>query len=1076
MAGFLTAAAAAIGSSGIGGALVRILVAYGVSKLINKATGKDNSKVQADEGVRLQLAPDTTNPIPLVFGSAYLGGKITDAQIADANQTMWYCLTVAEVPTVARLSDSAAITTSFDEIYWNNQRVYFKPDGITIDYIVNQDGVVDTSPRDLVKIYLYKNGNTNPVLPSDLGTYVNPLPAVPGSAHTLMPGWTSASAMTNLAFALVKITYNRDKGVTGLPDLQFKLSNNLFKPGDAMYSYMRNPVSGCNFIASQIDTASLIALNNYADDTISYLDEEDNTVKTLANRYQINGIVNPSDNVMNNLQKLASNAGCFLNYDIATGLWGVTINRDVAPVLAFNDSNIISGINLSGTDLDNMYNSVEVEFPHRQLRDQIDSIRIDLPDEFRNANEPDNVLKIRLDLLNEPLQARSLGYLELYQNRMDQVITFTSDYSKINTEAGDVISVTNAIYGWTDQPFRVVRVREVEGEDGGLAVEITAQEYDATMYTAGGQPRRPRVPSEAIGIPGIGVIGTPNAPTTTLINKVAVPAIDITGLTPSGIVDVFEYWVSSDAGTTYRVLGSRRNANGAPYNQGTSLVFRAANLASGNYLFKVRGGNGTVFGPFSAATASTAWAPVQVTDQVTENTKIETPSLGDLLPVLGMGAIAYFAYKAFAPDALAALSQTDLGKLLGITDPADIVAAETALEQQSAAFRIVNAGNVSFSAGVDDTLTLIAGSGITISAVDIGHEITISASGASGPIDALSDVDTTTNAPALNAFLKWNGVNWVPSVTAPAGGTVTVNPSSIISGTVNVAYSTTITASGGTGPYTFTITSGTPGNDMTLSAGGILSGVPTVASIRTFRVTATDSTSPTALTGYRDYTLVIGQANNEGSISVDFDSELDFIMDNCQQLALKLPRRIKRRGTAATQIQLPRRYITNGGTQTLTCYSTSMPTLTIPNHGTTIASQRPLSAGNFKLWAPSFPAIHLKTVNYRVINGSVVIAYCNFNDDGTLISTSTHCATMPPESRPVFSTIEFPSGNRFVTYEMIQAWTPVESGKYPIDEIQYQNVPALQDEYYNQDYTVVQYPRLCRNTSGAAVDYDFNVI
>ena len=267
------------------------------------------------------------------------------------------------------------------------------------------------------------------------------------------------------------------------------------------------------------------------------------------------------------------------------------------------------------------------------------------------------------------------------------------------------------------------------------------------MYTAGGVPRRPRVPTEPIAIPEISVIGTPAAPTVAEFNKVAVPALDITGVTPSGIVDRFEYWYSTDAGTTYKILGSRSNSNGSPYAQGTSLTFRAASLPAGSYLFRVRGGNEKAFGEFSATVAK-SWTPVQVTDQVTDKTTIDTPSLGDLLPVLGMGAIAYFAYKAFAPQALAALSQTDLGKLLGIVDPADIVAAKAALEQQAAAFRIVNAGNISFSAGVDDTLTLIAGSGITISAVDIGHEITISATGGGGAVNKIIAGSGITVTPA----------------------------------------------------------------------------------------------------------------------------------------------------------------------------------------------------------------------------------------------------------------------------------------------------------------------------------------
>lgn len=991
MAGFLTAAAAAIGSSSIGSALVRILVAYGVSKLINRATGLDNSAAQSDEGVRLQLAPDTTNPIPLVFGSAYLGGKITDAQIADANQTMWYCLTVAEVPTHARLSDSAAIVTSFDEIYWNNQRVYFQADGVTIDYLVNQDGVVDTSARGLVKIYLYRNGSADPTLPSDLGDYLSTLPSVPNAAHTYMPGWTTATTMTNLSFALVKISYNRDKSITGLQDIRFKLSNNLFKPGDAIYSYMRNPVSGLGFEDTQIDTASLTALNDYADDTVSYLDEADNTVKTLANRYQINGVVNPTDNVMNNLQKLASNTGCFVNYDIGTGLWGVTINRDIAPTLAFDDSNIISGIDLTGTNLDNMYNAVEIEFPHRQLRDQIDVIRIDLPAEFRNANEPDNILKIRLDLLNEPLQARELGYLELYQNRMDQVITFTSDYSKINTEAGDVITVTNSIYGWTNQPFRVVRVREVEGDDGGLAVEITAQEYDATMYTAGGQPRRPRVPSEAIGIPGIAVIGTPDTPTTTLINLVAVPAIDITALTPSGIVDVLEFWYSADVGVTYRLLGTRRNSNGAPYNEDTSLTFRAANLAAGDYLFKVRGGNATAFGAFSAPTATVSWAPVQVTDAVSDTTQV-TGSMADLIGPLAMGAVAYFAYQQLYPEIMGALGDSALGEIFGIPS-----SAVQTMQNASGNFKIIQVGDSIQTPYTNDTITFIAGDGITIEAEADAGTITIK----------------STVTDAFKTFTVGTDV-------------IEANPES-----TNVTF--------------------------TNGAGIVIEAFPDT---NTIKITADASVLEPTDDFNTDKAVDFGTINSTNT----------YKMDDCGVSVLKAPKLKRRPGV----YENTRAYITGGSTWASDCYGTSMPTLIIPKHGTAVnPTIHPLTQGSFTLNTVSGHPLQGKRVYYRAVTPAQVIAYCNFDDAGnTLPIPGSSCSIEPPSARPVFSTREFPAGNRFVTYSMIQAWCLAAGGYgYPINTLTYTTVTS--NEYYAQNHEITQQARICQNADKSEPSYAF---
>jgi hypothetical protein len=775
MASFLSSAISAISDSSVGSAIVRILIARGISSLINRSSGSDNASTtptQTDEGVRLQLQPNTTNPIPLLFGSAYFGGNITDVQLTDNNKTLWVCLTLSEAHTANRFSDNTAVNTYFDEIYFNNQLITFKADGITVDHVTNLDGTVDTSPQDLVKIYLYKNGSANPVMPTG---YSGTLPV---DARSLMPGWTSNHTMSELTFALVKITYNRDKGITSVPDFKFKLSNTLYKPGDAIYSYLTNSISGAGLTDSEIDLASLSALNTYADEAINYLDESDNTVKTLADRYQINGIINPEKTVMANLQELANASGCFIKYDIATGKWGIRINRDADSVAHFDDSNIIGGIDLTGTSLDSMYNSVEVEFPHRQLQDQTDTLRIDLPDEFRNANEPDNILTFRASMLNEPLQARELAYLELYQNRMDQVVTFTTDYSKINTEAGDVITVSSSVYNWTNQPFRVIRVKEIESEQGGLAVEITAQEYDATMYTAGGQPRRPRVPSTIGSTPTIGIIGTPSAPTTTTANNNRLPSILITGTVPAtGIVDRFEFWYSTDNWTTSIFLNATKNSNGSPFNGGTSLSFRASNLPAATYKFKVRAGNDSGFSAYSDSSVEVIWDPVQTTDQVTANTTVDT-GLGSLLPTLGMGALAYFAYKALYPEIVKQLDGTQLGKLLGMPNSADAIARAAELEQSSTAYRHVVVDGVALeSLTTDETILLLAGDGIELTPNAATGEITITATGGGAGGPAFNQIDAGgTQIMATNTENKFSVVGGTGiKIDADSGsGTITI--------------------------------------------------------------------------------------------------------------------------------------------------------------------------------------------------------------------------------------------------------------------------------------------------------------
>ncbi len=76
-------------------------------------------------------------------------------------------------------------------------------------------------------------------------------------------------------------------------------------------------------------------------------------------------------------------------------------------------------------------------------------------------------------------------------------------------------------------------------------------------------------------------------------------------------------------------------------------------------------------------------------------------------------------------------------------------------------------------------------------------------------------------------------------------------------GTANTAYTGAVTASNGTSPYTYAVTSGSLPTGLSLSAGGALTGTPSVANTFNFTVTATDAYNQT---GNRAYSVVIASA------------------------------------------------------------------------------------------------------------------------------------------------------------------------------------------------------------------------
>jgi hypothetical protein len=71
-------------------------------------------------------------------------------------------------------------------------------------------------------------------------------------------------------------------------------------------------------------------------------------------------------------------------------------------------------------------------------------------------------------------------------------------------------------------------------------------------------------------------------------------------------------------------------------------------------------------------------------------------------------------------------------------------------------------------------------------------------------------------------------------------------PSSLPSVTIGTAYSTTLTATGGTTPYAWSVSAGAPPSGLTLSSAGVLSGTPTAAGPVSFTAKVSDASAQTA--------------------------------------------------------------------------------------------------------------------------------------------------------------------------------------------------------------------------------------
>ena len=354
----------------------------------------------------------------------------------------------------------------------------------------------------------------------------------------------------------------------------------------------------------------------------------------LPTQFSINGVIDPTAPVFQNMERLANNSGCWLTYDVHQGKWSVVINQAGTSAKSFDDSNLIGSVSISGTGITEMYNGVKVNYPLGEINDEVDFIKIDIDSADRQQNEEDNVLDINLDLCNDPVQAQHLGLRELKQSRVDLMVSFKTDYSAIDLNAGDIIDITNSHLGWTNKLFRIMTLSEFDDDDGGISIEITALEYDADVYI--NDLERLSV-SNSNGIVTKGGLGTPSTPTITLFERDQRPRALFATTTSTGIVEGVEFWISSD-GTNYNLAGTTRPFDLGTYAPSTAVDFELDQISPGTIHCKVRAINDQSTGAFSSVSTA-AYTPIQVTDVVTNSTELQDATTGSLLTGAGLSSL-----------------------------------------------------------------------------------------------------------------------------------------------------------------------------------------------------------------------------------------------------------------------------------------------------------------------------------------------------------------------------------------------------------------------------------------------------
>jgi hypothetical protein len=182
-------------------------------------------------------------------------------------------------------------------------------------------------------------------------------------------------------------------------------------------------------------------------------------------------------------------------------------------------------------------------------------------------------------------------------------------------------------------------------------------------------------------------------------------------------------------------------------------------------------------------------------------------------------------------------------------------------------YTVTNTGaaSMNWTASKAQSWVTLSAAGGTLAA---GDNTTVTASINSGA-NSLAAGSFSDNVTFTNTTNGTGNTSRPVSLTVNATEAPTISTVSLPAGAVDTAYNQTLTATGGTTPYSWSVSAGTLPAGLNLSTGGVLGGTPTATGISSFtvRVAGANSASST-----KDFSVTIDAASPPPPITLSSDS------------------------------------------------------------------------------------------------------------------------------------------------------------------------------------------------------------
>lgn len=443
-----------------------LLISLAVNAITNKIFGKKPGGGAQQERSVMVNKQSNNEPVPVVLGRRRVGGVRVFVNTSNgANAAGTNHLNMV-------LSLAEGECGDIHQLFFNDIKVWDRASGGTTTgnatngyTLTNFLDTKYTSAGSIASggVVVYHPGTTTQVADATLVASA--------------PDWTNNHRLLGVAYLAFKLPFNAEVYESGLPTMTAVIDGKKIRQAtnpvgglttgananyaDVILDYLTNDIYGKGLSDSAIDFTSFAQARSYS-----------------AGKFNFNGVVQTGARLFDNINELLYTCNGMLIF--SNGKYKLKIKQTGETASGkrnFNNSNIIGSVTVALPDIKSRFNSATIDFnnsdPEVNYNEDVVVIEnagylaadgnrpLGLTVEFPHVVTQSEVTQIATSLIN--------------QSRRQTMIAFEAAHTAFPIEAGEIITVTLAEYGYNNKLFRVITI-ELTPEN---TLNIAAQEYDS---------------------------------------------------------------------------------------------------------------------------------------------------------------------------------------------------------------------------------------------------------------------------------------------------------------------------------------------------------------------------------------------------------------------------------------------------------------------------------------------------------------------------------------------------------------------------------------------------------------------